>query len=236
MKLTVIHGSPRKGNTYHAAQQFLTELRKCDADLAVREFFLPQDLPEFCRGCMACVLKSETLCPHAKYVQPILEAMLESDALLFTTPVYVMAPSGGMKNFLDHFPYLYMVHRPRPEMFRKKAAILSTAAGAGMRSAMKPIAVSLRYWGVGTVCRLGFRILAENWDDIPPERAQKNNGRLKKAARKFYSSVQKNPSRPPVSVRLMFHMFRSMHARGWDIPADRGYWERQGWLGNKRPY
>lgn len=235
MKLVVIHGSPRKGNTYRLSQQFLGELRK-HGEISVREFFMPQDMPEFCRGCCTCVMRDENLCPHAGYVRPILEAMLEADALVFTTPVYVMSASGGMKNFLDHLPYLFIVHRPRPEMFHKKAMILSTAAGAGMKSSMQPIAGCIKYWGINRIYRLGFALMASDWDSMPEKRKQKYHRRLEKAAKKFWRSVSQGDSAPTLFCRFMFGLCRTMHRSGKDIPVDRNYWKEHGWLKGGKPY
>jgi multimeric flavodoxin WrbA len=79
MKITVIHGSPRKGNTYRAARIFLQALSK-RGDVEVTEFFLPKDLPEFCRGCCSCVTRGEETCPHRQYTKPILDSMIQADA------------------------------------------------------------------------------------------------------------------------------------------------------------
>lgn len=235
MKLTVIHGSPRKGNTYRATQTFLEALKK-RGEVEAREFFLPQDLPEFCRGCCACVTRGEGNCPHLQSVKPILDSMLESDALVLTTPVYVMSASGGMKNFLDHYPFLFLNHRPRPEFFHKKAFLISTAAGAGMKSAMKPIATSLKYWGINRVYQKGFRIFALSWDDMPPEKQEAYARQLDRCAEKFWRAVRKGDSAPYLFTRFFFFISRMMHQKGADIPLDRQYWEARGWLGGKSPF
>ncbi len=75
MKITIIHGSPRKGNTYEAANIVKEEMEKHD-EIEFKEYFLPNDMPEFCRGCFSCFFKGESFCPHAKYVQPIVSDML----------------------------------------------------------------------------------------------------------------------------------------------------------------
>ncbi|MCI1965624.1 MAG: flavodoxin family protein [Oscillospiraceae bacterium] len=235
MKLTVIHGSPRKGNTYHAAQLFLHSMKQCEAT-EVREFFLPNDLPEFCRGCCACVLHGEEHCPHFRYSKPILDSMLESDALIFTTPVYVMSASGGMKNFLDHFPFLFMVHRPRPEFFHKKVFIISTTVGAGLKSAMKPIARCLKYWGINKVYQTGFRMFALEWGDMPEKRQKKYACRLDRSAEKFWRAVRKGDSTPYVFSRFFFFLCRVMYKRHTAASLDRQYWEAHGWLGGKTPF
>jgi hypothetical protein len=49
MKITIVYGSARHGSTWNAEQLFKEEIGKkenCEAT----EFFLPKDLPEFCRG------------------------------------------------------------------------------------------------------------------------------------------------------------------------------------------
>jgi thymidylate kinase len=52
--VTVFHGSPRKGNTYHATKIFMDELSKHE-NVHFTEFFLPKDLPVFCTGCTLCL-------------------------------------------------------------------------------------------------------------------------------------------------------------------------------------
>jgi len=236
MKLTVIHGSPRKrGNTYHAAQIFLDALRK-RGPIEVDEFFLPQDFPEFCLGCCSCVTRGEENCPHLQTAKPILDSMLASDALILTTPVYVMSASGGMKNFLDHYPFLFINHRPRPEFFHKKAFLISTAAGAGTKSAMKPIATCLKYWGINRVYQKGFRLFALNWEDMPPEKQENFARQLDWCAEKFWRAVRKGDSAPYLFTRIFFLISRMLHKKGADIPLDRQYWEAHGWLGGKTPF
>ena len=46
-------------------------------------------------------------------------------------PAYVFHTTGAMKAFLDHFAYRWLPHRPAPEMFGKRAVILTQCLGAG---------------------------------------------------------------------------------------------------------
>jgi len=66
--------------------------------------------------------------------------MLNSDALIFTTPVFVLNINGAIKALLEHFGFMFMVHRPRLQMFGKIAYILATTAGARTKTAIKTIA------------------------------------------------------------------------------------------------
>lgn len=235
MKLTVIHGSPHRGNTYKAAQIFLDGVKK-RGDVTVQEFFLPQDMPHFCCGCLNCVMKGEEKCPHAEAMRPITAAMLESDGLLFTTPVYVMSASGGMKAFLDHLAYWFMNHRPRPEMFRKQAFVITTAAGAGTKKAAQAIAVPLRYWGIRRVHRLGFRIMALGWDAIPDKRRQKYEQKLRTSGARFADSLRGKLPPPTLFTRLFFGISRMMQKGNTYNEVEQEYWKKSGWLNGKSPF
>jgi multimeric flavodoxin WrbA len=236
MNITVVHGSPRKnGNTYTAARQFMSAMQIC-GDVTFTEFFLPDALPEFCRGCMICVMSGEDQCPHKAYTLPILDAMLKADALIFTTPVYVMSESGVMKAFLDHFPYLYFVHRPREEMFAKKAFVLSTTLGAGTKSAIKTVSASLRFWGVNRVYSAGFALHEVTWDKIPARRKQKIESRIAQRATAFYGEVaSKKRKRPYMFLQIMSIFMRKMAAGYDDDFLDKQYWLQKGWL-KKSPF
>ncbi|MFW6026651.1 MAG: flavodoxin family protein [Candidatus Woesearchaeota archaeon] len=165
MKICVIHGSPRKGNTFKVSEFFKNELLKNER-VEFIEYFLPADMPHFCNGCFTCFEKGEDKCPHADYVQPIASSLKEADGIIITTPVYVMAESAQIKALLDHLGYIFIPHRPMEEMFSKVAMVISTTAGAGTGKAMKTISRSLFYWGIKKTIKGGFSLFAKNWVDI----------------------------------------------------------------------
>ncbi len=231
MEITVIHGSPRKsGNTHTATKLFMDALCRC-GEVTFTEFYLPEAMPHFCRGCMTCVLEGEDKCPHATYTLPILNAMLRADALIFTTPVYVMSEAGTMKTFLDHFPYLYIVHRARKEMFSEKAFILCTTLGAGTKTAIKTIATSLRFWGVNRVYSTGFALHEVHWNKINPKRRAKIERKIDKKALFFYrQTALKKRRRPYLFLYFIVLFLRRMIAGYDDTSLDKQYWVEQGWL------
>lgn len=235
MKITVIHGSPRKGNTYKASQIFLGAMQE-RGDVTVREFFLPQDMPHFCIGCCNCILKGEEKCPHEEAMRPITDSILESDGLVFTTPVYVLSASGGMKAFLDHLAYWFMNHRPRPEMFRKQAYVISTAAGAGMKKAAESVAVPLRYWGIRRVHRLGFRVLALSWDEIPEKRRLSYERKLRHSGARFADALSGKLPPPTLFTRVIFRICFLMQRGNTYNAMEREYWKSNGWLDGKSPF
>jgi len=199
MTVAVFHGSPRRGNTYRAAKIFLDELSKKDIHLI--EFFLPQAIPEFCTGCQLCLGNPNNKCPHSHFVTPILDAILNADALIFATPHYACTMSSAMKNLLDHLDFLTLTVAPRTEVFSKKAFIITTATGS--TAAIKPIRSFLKNWGNNRVYSLGLRMFTDKWDSMPQKRQAKFEKKLRRSARKFYAAKKR---RPYISTVFMYHM------------------------------
>lgn len=236
MKICIIHGSPRKGNTYRAAEIFKNGMKE-NGPVEFKEFFLPKDMPEFCCGCYNCFDKGEDKCPHAKYIKPIKDAMREADGLIFTSPVYVLSESGEIKAFLDHFGHIFIPHRPMEEMFSKAAVILSTTAGAGTGHSIKTIKRNLKYWGIKRIYSCGLTIFAKNWEDMKEKKQSKYSKILAKKSDKFYESVK---NREKLSVRLftrfIFFIIRGMMKSYPDGHWDKEYWREKGWLDGKKPF
>lgn len=239
MKIVIVYGSPRKGCSYTAAQIFKDEMTR-HGDIEFTELFLPKDMPEFCLGCNTCFTYGEEKCPHAKYTLPVIDAMLRADALMFTSPSYVLQASGSMKNFLDHFGHMFMVHRPKAEMFHKKAFIISTAAGAGMRAAIKTIRTSHKFWGVNRIYSAGFALQESDWQRMEEKRRISFESKLKKKARRFYREVASGKKHAPyLFTRILFSVSRIMVKKysPKDNPSlDNIYWEKMGWLNGKKPF
>lgn len=156
MKITVINGTEIKGCTYNIKESFMQYFRNGNE---ITEFFLPKDMPHFCCGCKNCFIKAESLCPHAEYVMPIWNAILDADLLVFTSPVYALRATGQIKALLDHLCCHWMVHRPEEKMFNKKAVILTDAIGVFNRAAQNDIATSLSWLGVSDIKKLGIPLM-----------------------------------------------------------------------------
>ena len=241
MKVAVFHGSPRKGNTYAATQILMNEMAAC-GEVEFTEYFLPGDLPEFCKGCFLCLSESEQLCPHSKYTLPILNDLIDSDALIFTTPVYVLQATGAVKAFFDHFSWMFIVHRARPEMFGKKAFVLSTTAGAGTKEAMKTIITNLKFWGINKIYSCGFAMRAIDWEAVNPKRRERFEQKLRKSARRFYTEIETRKKRLPyLLIWFMFYFRRSMLKKETESQSDESavadikHWREQSWF-DKSPF
>ena len=224
MKVTIINGQNHKGSTYNIGKilaLYLTE------EMNITEFFLPRDLPKFCSGCNQCFLESETLCPHYELLKPITAALDYADVIIFTTPVYVYHCTGSMKAFLDHYAFRWMLHRPNGAMFHKQAVCISTAAGAGMKSACKDIKDSMFFWGVGKTYTYGVAVKVTSYDDIKPTLKDAINVSMEALAKKII--LRKDNVKPDLKTKGFFQVARMLNKKdGWN-PADVAYWKSMGW-------
>jgi len=232
MKITVIYGTIRKSksSTYNIAQQFIKYLSEGDI---VTEFFLPKCMPNFCRGCWLC-FTDYTKCPDYEYLQPMVEAMLDADLLIFTAPVYVYHVPGQVKAFLDHFGYQWMVHQPRKEMFSKQALLISTAAGAGTKSTLKDLKDSMFFWGIAHTYTFGRNTHSVDWDSIDEKKKLKFEKEIIRLATKI--KAKSSNVKPCVKVKALFYLMRFMNKKSKFTQADHRHWEEHGWLEKKRPW
>ena len=132
MNIVLIHGQNHKGSSYHSGRLLAEQFSKSE----ISEFFLPKDLEHFCLGCYNCI-ENEEKCPFYAEKKRIMDEVEKADLLIFTTPTYCMRASAPMKAFMDLTFTYWMVHKPRECMFAKKAVVISTAAGSGMKTAIK---------------------------------------------------------------------------------------------------
>lgn len=238
MKITIIHGSNRAGNTDKTIDIVKAKLNSFEEHEFV-DFYLPKDLPMFCMGCYQCFDKGDfggEFCPHRKYTHPILEAMKSSDGIIIASPVYVLAESGQVKAFLDHFGCIFMIHRPLEEMFSKKALVISTTAGAGTKYVTNTIERSLRYWGIPKVYRYGFAMHALNWNDMPEEKRKRYEKTLDKKTYNFYNSLKSKKVYTPLKTKVLFYFIKGLINSYPDGNKDKEYWSEMGWLQGERPW
>lgn len=228
MKIVLIHGQNHKGSSYHIGRMLADELKGSE----ITEFFLPRDLEHFCVGCYNCIT-DETKCPFYAKKIVIMEAVEKADLLIFTTPTYCMRTSAPMKSFIDLTFTYWMVHRPRKSMFSKKAVVISTAAGSGMKSATKDVANTLFYWGVPYVKEYGVAVQAMGWEQV----SVKKKERIKKDVQKMAKSLRNKKVRVGIKTKFIFEMMCMMQKNNMgSSPEEKQYWQEMGWFDKKRPW
>lgn len=230
MNVLIISGTNHKGSSYNIGRIVAEKLTSADN---ISEVFLPRDFGEFCCGCTNCVVKGEEKCPHYAKLAPVTELIDAADVLILTSPVYVYHCTGQMKAFLDHYAWRWMSHRPDERMFSKQAVVVSTAAGAGMKPAMKDMADSCFFWGIPQTYRLGTAVAATDWQSVKPEKKESINARADSIAEK----ILKRQGNVPVTLKtkFFFRLMSLMQRNGWN-KADEEYWKEKGWTGKKRPW
>ncbi len=230
MKVLVIVGSPRKGNTYRAAIA-IQEAMKEWGDVTF-EYLMLRDMDiGRCLGCFTCFTRGEEYCPN-KDDAPAIEAMMHAaDGVIFASPVYGMNVSGLFKTFVDRFSYIF--HRPR--FFGKKALLLTTAGALGNKEVLRYLDLVARIWGFEVVERVGLVI---PFEDLPETTRNEHARRLREASRRFYTALTEGKRYSPgFSDVLVFNAQRSSFIElKEESPMDYQYWKEQGWFDKGRKY
>jgi len=217
MKCLVIHGSPRRGNTWDVLTLVKEEMKEnLDIDFIDIEL-RKEDIP-LCIGCFNCIYKGENKCPHREVMNKIVEGIKEADALIITSPVYSMQISGLLKNFIDHMSYNFH----RPSLFTQKALVITTTAGAGHKSAANYVKLVLNYWGVNHTEILPIAYRSMNL-------TEKNREKVLKGTRKFSKELESQKlHKPSLKSVAMFNVWKAMsqekHEEG---SADYDYWHSE---------
>jgi len=218
MKCLVIHGSPRKGNTWTVLNLAKEEMKK-NGEIEFEDIEISKvDIPT-CIGCCNCIYKGENRCPHSDKIISIANKIEEADALIITSPVYSMQVTGLLKNFIDHMSYNF--HRPK--FFTKKALVITTTAGAGHKDAANYIKRVLYYWQFNYVQTMPIAYRSK-------ELTAENKERVIVSAKKFILDLKSNKlHKPSVKSVVMFNAWKAMsnkkHEEG---TADYDYWTKTG--------
>ncbi len=211
MKYLIINGSPRKKNTYDVMKQVTSNLEGDFEEIHLIEKQIPM-----CVGCMNCIMIGEDKCPHFDKIQPIVDKIKESDAVIMGSPVYAMNVSSLLKNFFDHTAYLFH----RPIFFTKKAFVVVTTAGAGHKKVANYIDETLRHWGVNKVYK--FSMACGGKETL-------ETSKIDKAAKKFKKDVESDKlHNPKFGDIIYFDVWKAMAVLGNSIEADRKFWKNTG--------
>ncbi len=237
MKITVINGTEKHGVTYRLKELFLERFRGA---AEITEYDLPRDCPAFCVGCTNCFSMGEAHCKDAVYVQKIVASLLRADLIVMTSPAYVFHATGAMKAFLDHLAYLWMPHRPAPELFGKRAVIITQCLGGGASSTAKDIRHSLTWWGISDIKVFTGKLMGDVvWDRLTDQKRSELTAKIKKLSEKFAHIDYIRPARTNLITKIKFSVCRmlqkSLHQKDPEY-LDGKYWAAQGWLGSARPW
>jgi len=227
MKITVIHGSMRKGNTYGVTQAVLTCLRE-HSDVDVTEISVSDLNLPFCLSCHTCFSKGENLCPHRATVKIVADAIEGCDGLIVSGVCYAMQINAAMKNLIDHLAYYF--HRPR--LFDKVGMVISTTAGAGENIVAKYLRQVLGHWGIGKAILLPVKIQTPEFT-----LSDKQKERIRMAADRFYRNINdKRLSAPSFASVAVYNAFRGTSSLTQPFSeCDAEYWRDSGFTNKVYP-
>ena len=223
MKVTAFVGNAQKRHTYDATVQFLNKLQLL-GNIEYEIVRLSDYHLETCKGCRLCIDKGEELCPLKDDRDVLIDKILSSDGVIFSTPNYSFQVSAWMKIFLDRLGFMF--HRPR--FF----GIASTSlVNQGLYGGQK-IVKYLDFIGFG----LGFNIVKGccilTIVPVPEETKKTNDKILDKQSRRFYSRLIKSKFPTPSLIKLfLFRMARSsMKVMLNENNRDYEFYMKNGWF------
>ncbi len=220
MKILVLMGSPRKGNTYKLTKLIENKMNEYgDVDF---EYLFVDDLDlKYCTSCHVCFLRGEEKCRDSEVVKEIDKKMEEADGLILASPVYSMQVSAALKNLIDHISYFF--HRPR--FFDKKAMAIVTTAGGGCSDTLKYLSKLTRYWGYNYCHKFG--VITHSLEYEITDKIEKKG---KKLAQKFYHDIKTGKLySPSMSNIIYFNVWKALNLNEIDQKsADLKYWTETG--------
>jgi multimeric flavodoxin WrbA len=131
MKITILQGSARKkGNTARVLAWVEKEL--IDLGHNVDSIYLHSKNLKGCLGCGTCKKKADTIgCVQKDDVPEVLEQMINSQLVIFSSPLYFWGFSSQIKTIIDR---TYGLYTKEPEHISlvdgQRQALIATGAGA----------------------------------------------------------------------------------------------------------
>lgn len=149
MKITILNGSPRKQNTAAMVEAFAAGAREAGHEVDV--LHVGRMNIAGCKGCEYCHTKGEGKCVQKDDMDKVIPAYLESDMLIFASPVYYFGMTAQLAAAIQR---VYCIGKPAKA--KKAALLLSSGSPNTGRSAVASYQDMLAYMGIedAGVCAL----------------------------------------------------------------------------------
>ncbi|OFX84003.1 MAG: NADPH-dependent FMN reductase [Bacteroidetes bacterium GWF2_33_16] len=223
MKVTAFIGSGRKQHSYNASEKLLQNLQLL-GNIEYEIVRLGDYNLGTCKGCRICFDKGEEFCPFKDDRDTLIEKMVNSDGVIFSSPNYSFQVSSLMKIFIDRLAYKFH----RPSFFGKTfTSIVVQGIGKG-----EDIVKYLDFIGKG----MGFNIVKGcviKTLEPMTEKSQNDSDRIvEKQSKKFYKQlIKKDFPTPSLWWIMVFRMARtSMYKMLNENWRDYTYYRDKGWF------
>jgi multimeric flavodoxin WrbA/putative sterol carrier protein len=218
--VVAVNGSPHEG--FGNTSQMLAMLGENLAreGLELEEIFLSQYQIGFCTGCATC-LESGSCWVRDDY-NSVVRTVLEADAVILASPVYIFNVTAQMKTFLDRS--LGYGHRPQGNW--KPGLALSVSSGHGETWAADYLGQVLRLFGAFPVGK--FTAIAVGPGEFLGKEAVE--ARAADLARDLARAVKEGRRYPPTDQDLRYwHFMGNLIKENRDfMVADYDHWQELG--------
>jgi multimeric flavodoxin WrbA/putative sterol carrier protein len=219
-RVVAVNGSPHEGfgNTSQMVAMLGENLAR--EGLGLEEIFLSQYQIGFCTGCATC-LESGSCWVRDDY-NSVVRTVLEADAVILASPVYIFNVTAQMKTFLDRS--LGYGHRPRGDW--KPGLALSVSAGHGETWAADYLGQVLRLFGAFPVGK--FTAIAVGPGEFLGRETVE--ARAADLARDLARAVKEGRRYPPTDQDLRYwHFMSNLIKENRDfMVADYDHWQELG--------
>lgn len=123
MKIAILNGSPRKENTAAMIEAFREGAEEAGHEVEV--LHVGKMKINGCLACEYCHTKGEGKCIQKDDLEKIMPAYLESDMVVFVSPIYYFAPTAQLEAAWQR---VYCIGKPAKAT--KAALLLSSGSGA----------------------------------------------------------------------------------------------------------
>ncbi len=211
-------GSPlkKKSNTYTLTKMMIDKLVKMNNDIKF-DLITAGDVDiQSCKGCWSCMNLGKCPLDKTDDMAFLKQKMLDSDFIVWGSPVYAMQVSGQMKIFLDRLTSWYHTFR----LAGKPGITVSTTAGAGLEEVHNYLKLVLNAAGVKVISSLdSFGTL------IAPEEALKS---AHKVAYEIYPYLTGEKTvETDESLEYSFQVNKNKVIYGAEVlKADYEYWKK----------
>lgn len=169
MKFCILMGSPHaNGNTAELLKPFISELVNNGCE--VEYIFLEEKNIQTCKGCCACQnVEGKYGCVQNDDVEQIMDVIIESDYVIYATPIYMWNCTAKMKALLDrHFALNKGYGTAKGSLWEGKKIALIMTHGYEAAYATEPFETSMiRYLGNVGVDYLGMYSVRDQ--DLTPD-------------------------------------------------------------------
>ena len=141
MKITVLNGSPRKGNTAAMAAAFAEGAQAAGHEVEVIQ--VGRLKINGCLGCEYCHGKGEGKCIQKDDMEKVMPAYLESDMIVFASPIYYFDVTAQLSAATQR---VYAIGKPAKAT--KAALLLSSASPNPYEGAIATYRTMVGYMGL----------------------------------------------------------------------------------------